>query len=145
MDKSKKMQILTTLPKNWTIQKIEDEFGVSNFTAHKAKRRLKEKGIMAFPDPKPGKTLNENTANKIKNFYESEEISRHMPGKKYFISVKINGKREHVQKKLILGNLRELFTLFKDKFPQIKVGFSKFCELRTKHCLHCVSVPYITM
>ena len=58
-----------------------------------------------------------------------------MPGKKDFVSVKQGEQRVHVQKRLVLSNLRELYKLFKDKFPAEKVGFSKFAELRPKHCV----------
>lgn len=58
-----------------------------------------------------------------------------MPGKKDFISVNINGRREHVQKQLILCNFCEAFALFKQGYETLKVRFSKFCELRPKHCV----------
>ena len=58
-----------------------------------------------------------------------------MPGKKDFISVKQGEQRVQVQKRLILNNLKELYQLFKDNHPNGKVGFSKFAELRPKHCV----------
>lgn len=134
-DKSLQMQILTTLPKSWTITQVENEFGVSNFIARKCKNLVKEKGVMSSPNPKPGKTLNISTVEIIKKFYECDEVSRQMPGKKDFVSVKIDGKRVHVQKFLILNTLRECFVLFKERYPDHKIGFSKFCELRPKHCV----------
>lgn len=134
-DRSRKMQILTTLPKSWSIRRIQTEFGVANYTARKSKSLQKEKGIMSCADPKPGKLLDFVTTEKVISFYECEEVSRIMPGKKDFVSVNVNGKREHIQKNLILCNLRELFSYFKEKYPQVKIGFSKFCELRPKHCV----------
>ena len=56
-----------------------------------------------------------------------------MPGKKDCISVKIGGERKKVQKRLILCTLREAYFHFKDKNPGIKIGLSKFIELRPKH------------
>ena len=32
-------------------------------------------------------------------------------------------------------NLNELYTLFKQKYPQVKIGLSKFCQLRPKECI----------
>ena len=58
-----------------------------------------------------------------------------MPGRKDFVSVKQDERRVHVQKRLILSNLREVYQSFKVKFPTEKVGFSKFAELRPKHCI----------
>ena len=40
-----------------------------------------------------------------------------------------------MQKRLVLGNLKELFELFKTTYTDEKIGFSKFAELRPKHCV----------
>ena len=40
----------------------------------------------------------------------------------------------HVQKRLVLCNLKELYRLLNDKFPNVAKGFSKFADLRPKHC-----------
>ena len=58
-----------------------------------------------------------------------------MPGKKDFVSVKQGEQRVHIQKRLVLSNLREVYQLFKDRFPTETVGFSKFADLRPKHCI----------
>lgn len=134
-DKSVRMQILTTLPKSWTVKKLETEFGVSNFTARKAKKLLHEQGIMSSPDPKPGRTVDPGTVALIKEFFQNDEVSRQMPGKKDYVSLQKDGKRVHVQKFLILSTLREIYVLFKERYPHLRIGISKFCELRPKHCV----------
>ena len=77
-----------------------------------------------------------------------------MPGKKDFVSVKKEGEPQHVRKRLILSNLREMHREFKKRFPDYNVGFSTFAELRPKHCVSagasgthsvCVCVQYIKM
>lgn len=133
--RSEKVQILTILPKSWSIRKIEREFKASNFMVRKAKQLVKEKGILSSPNPKPGKTLNEKLANTVREFYESDFVSRIMPGKKDYVSVKqLNGKRICKQKRLALSNLNEVYALFKEKYCD-KIGFSKFAELRPKQCV----------
>ena len=74
-------------------------------------------------------------------------VSRFMPDRKDYDSVRQEGKRMHVQKRLVLNNLRELYKEFKGRFPNLKIGFSKFAELRPKQCVlagssgtHCVCV-----
>ena len=50
--------------------------------------------------------------------------------------VKIDGKKEHVQKRLLLANLRELYQLFQEENPDLKkTGLSTFCSLRPKECI----------
>ncbi len=90
---------------------------------------------MCTPNPKPGRSLPQSTVALVVNFYESDEYSRMMPGKKDCISVRLAEGRTTVQKRLVLTNLRELYRLFKDSHPEQKVGFSKFAELRPKHCV----------
>ena len=52
-----------------------------------------------------------------------------MPGKKDYVSVARN---VHMQNRLIPCNIRELFKAFKVRYPEVKIGFSKFCSLRPK-------------
>ena len=37
--------------------------------------------------------------------------------------------------KIVMCNLREAFALFKQRYPLLKIGFSKFSELRPKYCV----------
>ena len=134
-ERSKKIQILTVLPKSWSIRKIQLEFGTSNFMARKAKELVKKKGILSSPDPKPARTLPQPTVDLVTSFYESDEISRIMPGKKDFVTVRKSDQRIQVQKRLVLCNLRELYRMFKDRYSDETIGFSKFACLRPKHCI----------
>jgi hypothetical protein len=76
--------------------------------------------------------LDAGLAAMIREFHQNDEHSRQLPGKKD--SVRIS-KNVHVQKRLILCNLKELYEAFKTKIPIAKVGFSKFCQLRPKWCV----------
>ena len=89
---------------------------------------------MALPN-KRLPTFSKETENIILHFYKSEEISRIMPGKKDYKSVRKGGFKVQEQKHLILCNLREAYKLFKTKHPSLKVRFSKFAELRPKECI----------
>ena len=44
----------------------------------------------------------------------------------------LNGKKKHVQKHLLLANLKELHSNFLKENGVLKVGFPKFCEMRPK-------------
>ena len=55
-----------------------------------------------------------------------------MPGTKDYMSL---GKKVHKQKQLLLCNLNELYAAFKEKHPNSKIGFSKFCSLQPKWCV----------
>ena len=134
-ERSVQVQVLTVLPMNWSIEKIQVEFGASNFMVRKAKQLVKDKGILSSPDPRPGRTLARRTVDLVVAFYESDSSSRMMRGKKDFVSVKGEFGRVHVQKRLVLCNLKELYQDFKQKHPTERIGFSKFAEFRPKHCI----------
>lgn len=59
-----------------------------------------------------------------------------MPGKKDCVKIRDEtGAKLCVQKQLMLINLREMHELFKTENENIKIGFSKFAELRPKNCI----------
>ncbi len=130
--RSDQMQVLTVLPQSWSIRQMQDEFGISNYMARATKKLVEEKGILSTPNPKPGRAITDEVTTKIKEFYESDEISRQMPGKKDCVTMDVNGKKEKVQKRLILCNLKEAYERFEDE-SNIQVGFSKFASLRPKN------------
>ena len=49
------------------------------------------------------------------------------PGKKDCVSIKINAKKIKKQKRLLV-HLKELYIELKKRNPQLKIGFTKFCE-----------------
>ena len=135
-ERSVKVQILTVLPMSWSVERIQTEFGASNYMVRKAKQLVKQDGILSSPDPKPSRpSLSEKAVGIVISFYENDSSSRMMPGKKDFVSVKSEQGRVHVQRRLILSNLRELYRNFKDTYPAERIGFSKFAQLRPKHCI----------
>ena len=99
--------------------------------ARQSKKLVEESGILSLPGLACGPSLPSETVSIASSFYESDDISHVMPGKKDFVSVK-EGKREHIQKRLILSNLRGVCCEFKEKYPDHKIRFSKLAEL------HCV-------
>ena len=120
--KSLKMQVLTILPKSWTIQEVQEEFGVSKCMAKKAKALVREHGILAMPNPNAGNLFRRKLIT-VMEFYLSEPVSRQMPGMKDYISVLVDGEKQHVQKHLVLCNLKEAHELFKENHPDNRIVF----------------------
>ncbi|XP_047129079.1 uncharacterized protein LOC124809226 [Hydra vulgaris] len=85
-----------------------------------------------MPNSILGKAFPDVTVQLVKTFYEDDEHSRIMPGKKDYVSIKRN---VHMQKRLLLCSLKELFVAFKTKNPELKIRFSRFCTLRPKWCI----------
>ena len=71
---------------------------------------------------------------KVQAFYREPDVSKELAGKKECVSVREGGIRVLKQKRLVLANLREIYALFTEKFPNDKIGFSKFAEFRPPEC-----------
>ena len=64
--------------------------------AHELKR---EKGVLEEPSTKSGRGISNETVHIVKQYYEGEEISRILPGKKdFFSSIMVDTARVHKQK-----------------------------------------------
>ena len=125
------IQILTLKPNSWSIEETMEFFEATSYQVRKALSLKKEKGILAKPKRNERQGINQDTINIVKSFFESDEYSREMPGAKEYVSI---GYKIHKQKRLLLSNLSELYSAFKEKYPDLKIGFSKFCSLRPKWC-----------
>ena len=112
------------------------EFGAPDYMVRQDNKLVHEKGIFTSPNPKLGRGLAPTTEQLIVEMYLSDEMSRVMPGMKDYVSIMTDtGKREHVQKRLILCSLKALYEHFKTLHPNVKVGFSMFASRRPKHCV----------
>lgn len=132
----RQIQLLTLAPESWSIKRTAEEFGVTMYKVNKARELKKEKGLLRDLKPKVGKTLSNDVEVKVKTFYEEDEHSHLLPGAKEFKSVKgPDGQRKHIQKRLLLLNLNELYQNYKRKYPNDKISLSKFCSLRPQHCI----------
>ncbi len=131
-NRRQKIQILTMAPRSWSIPKTAQEFSVSEYAVRQARKLAAEKGILELPERKRGKVLSANTKEIVVNFFNDDEYSREMPGMKDCVSVRRNVTE---QKRLLLCNLKELYSLFKLQNPTLEVGFSTFCTLRPKWCV----------
>ena len=70
--------------------------------------------------------------NLVHAFYEDDEYSRQLLGEKDYVSIQ---KGVHKQKWLVLWNCHDLLVGFKERNPNVKIGFSKFYTLCSKWCV----------
>lgn len=130
-----RLQLLTILPKSWTIQKIIDTFNTTKHMATQAKKISDERGVLATQNSsRVSIGLKDETKELVAQFFESEDISRAMPGKRDCITLKIDGKRQAVQKRLMMYTLRETYNQFLKDYNEAEIGFSTFAKLRPKYC-----------
>lgn len=135
ISRSDKIQVLTTLPLEWSTKMIRREFQVSRRMVRCAKKIREQSGFASQPPVKEGKRLHTLTQERIKNFYLCDDVSRMMPGMKDYVSVVENGEKQHKQKRLLLFNIQDLHTKFRKAFPDEKIGLTKFQALRPRECI----------
>ena len=126
-----KVQLLTIIPESWSNQRAVDYFGVTEYAVKKAVALRDTQGILAVPRIYRRQRISQETLTAVRSLYEGDEYSRVLPGQKDYI--KVDGER--MQKRLILFKIEELYKIFKQKYPELKIGLSKFFELRPKWCI----------
>lgn len=124
--RAEQFQLLTVLPKSWTAEKIKTTFNTTLYTATEAKRLLNERGVHSTIGPREASGLDENIKNAAMQFYEDDETSRAMPGQRDCVTIRKDGKRQAVQKRLMTTTLREAYNRFKELNSKIQIGFSSF-------------------
>ena len=130
-NKNEKIQCLTVVSE-MTYKELQYNFDASQRYIRQSKKLKKTSGVLAMPRPKTGKPISQEIRERVYNFYCDDLYSRVMPGKKDYIRL---GKDTYIQKRLILSTLRELYAEYKREYPGDKIGYSKFCTLRPKHCI----------
>ena len=109
---------------------------MSEYTAKPSCDLRLQKGILSMLETKQRVGISQETKESVLGFYESEEISRLLSGKKDVVSVWLPDKtRIKKQKGLLLCNISEIYEQFKKENPNKKIGFSKFAVLCPKWCI----------
>ena len=75
----------------------------------------------------------QETVNKAKEFYEQDDISRILPGKRDVVTVKTDKGKEKFQKRHLYMSLRETHSIFLEENPEVHIGLTKFSLLRPAH------------
>jgi len=70
-----KIHTLTLAPTDWSHKKVMDVFGVSEYIVKKAHKLCSEKGILAVPEPKWGKSLPDDIVQLVEAFYQDDEYT----------------------------------------------------------------------
>ena len=134
-DYRKRLSILTL--STYSIDETAKFFGASTYMVKRARALKQCKGILAESDKDlRGYRTSEEDKQNVQSFFETDEVSRMLPGKKdYVIIRKKDGSKEKAQKRLVLGTLREIYQLYKKDDANSKIGFSRFAALRPRNCV----------
>lgn len=141
-DRDTKVKILSIFSPIWSTAKIHGVFDghASIYMIKQTKKLVEQQGILCGTVKKIGsKTIDENTRQKVHEFYRSDDISRACPGMRDCVRHKENGEKFTIQRRMIMMNLKEAYGIFKADFSEHKIGFSKFASLRPPECVLATS------
>ena len=139
--KSEQLQILTVAAAaGFSIENIVSRFGTTPSMAKKARSLYQTKGILSTPNPRVGNRLiADRVISLVDKFYNLDDVaSRILPGTNDVFRIKNNGVTTIVRKRLLLHTLPSLYKMFKEihaSDPEVKIGKTKFNQLRPKHCV----------
>ena len=106
--KVKKMLPKDPAKKQLVIKKIAESVGILPIQTH----------------PRVTRTLSSTTKNAILHYYERDDISYQLPGKRDTVVVRmVGGKKETFQKRILLYNLREIHQMFLQDNPGMRIIF----------------------
>lgn len=95
-----------------------------------------------FNKTKSLSALISETIDIVKAFYERDDVSRQAPGLKDVTTVKENGVKKKIQTLHLYSSIRETHALFQSEFEVLKIGKSKFSELRPEFVKVSSKLPH---
>ena len=85
--------------------------------------------------------LSQETVDKVKDFYQKEDVSLFMPGKQNVLRIRDkNGKRKE-QKRILTMTINEAYEIFMSEQTEKITGKGKFAELRPTEVLLSSQMP----
>ena len=123
------------MPDRWSIDQVSKFFCVPNYLARQEGQQNIDGGILSLPPKQTRNRIGDDLQEKVKAFYESDEVSRMCPGKKDCVKVTTKtGTKEKVPKPLLLTSLHEIYVQFKNEANEKKLIFYILCaETKVVH------------
>lgn len=89
-----------------------------------------------------GHHLPNETVKKVQEFYQNDEISRASPNVKDSVSVFKNNQKQKLSVKHLLYSVKEIYGMFREEFPSVKISLSKFFGLKPINVLSFAKIPH---
>lgn len=99
-------------------------------------------GSMLFIKSRNVASLSPETVNKVTRFYCDDEISRMSPNVKDYLAVSRDGKKVKQQVRYLQLTVKEVFEELKKIYRDVKIGLSKFAELKPSFVKSLSKIPH---
>ena len=116
------------MPDRWSIDQVSKFFCVPNYLARQARQQKIDGDILSLSPKQRRNQISDDLQEKVKAFYESDEVSWMCPGKKDCVKVTAKtGTKKKVQKRLLLTSLHEIYVQFKNETNERNWIFYVLC------------------
>ena len=86
-------------------------------------------------------SIQKDTVDKVNSFYCRDNISRIAPGRRDVVTVRDEAGKKKLQKRHLVMSVKECYATFKESNPDVKIGVSKFAEIRPPNVLLSSETP----
>ncbi len=97
--------------------------------------------LSSNPKPSTDKGISNESKDLVVKFYEKDDISKMMPGRKDYKVVKTTGGKESRQKRVMVLTVHEAYAIFNENNPGL-MKVSKFASLRPEHVMLASRMPH---
>ena len=85
-------------------------------------------------------SIQKETVDKVKSFYCHGDITRNAPGRRDVVTVRDEAGKKKLQNRHLVMSIKECYATFKEFNPDVKIGVSKFAEIRPPNVLFSSNV-----
>ena len=86
-------------------------------------------------------SIQKETVDKVKSFYCRGDITRNAPGRRDVVTVMDEAGKKKLQNRHLVMSIKECYATFKEFNPDVKIGVSKFAEIRPPNVLFSSETP----
>ena len=125
--------ILTVLPQSWTVKKIQDTMGLTNYMSRKIKNMQSNSMTTPAARKKRKDAIEPEIVNRVTEFLKKDYVVRTFPDEKHSITVITDtGETELRPKRLLLDSMKETHAMFLAENPDLegRIGITKFLKCK---------------
>ena len=86
-------------------------------------------------------SIQKEIVDKVKSFYCRGDITRNAPGRRDVVTVRDEAGKKKLQNRHLVMSIKECYETFKEFNPDVKIGVSKFAEIRPPNVLYSSETP----
>ena len=127
------LSMLTVLPQSWTLKKIQDTMGLTNYMSRKIKNMQRNSMTTPAARKRRKDAIEPEIVDRVTEFLKKDYVVRTFPDEKHSITVITDtGETELRPKRLLLDSMKETHAMFLAENPDLegRIGITKFLKCK---------------